>query len=49
MRNFAILILKCEGLHLSSKGGRVSALATVNDKIAVQAEIGFALIDKSQI
>lgn len=43
------LILRCEGLHFSSKGGRVKATATVNDKIAVDAEIGFALIDKSQI
>lgn len=43
------LILKCEGLHFSAKGGRVKAEAYVNDKIAVQAEIGFALVDKSQI
>ncbi len=44
-----ILILKCEGLHFSSKGGRVKAEAFVDDKIAVQAEIGFALVDQSQI
>lgn len=44
-----VLILKCEGLHFSSKGGRVKAQALVNDKIAVEAEIGFALVDKSQI
>jgi len=44
-----VLILHCEGLHFSSKGGRVKAKAMVGDKIAVQAEIGFALIDKSQI
>ena len=44
-----VLILKCEGLHLSNKGGRVKAQAFVNDKIAVDAEIGFALVDKSQI
>lgn len=44
-----ILILKCEGLHFSSKGGRVKGLATVNDKIAVEAEIGFALVDRQQI
>jgi 3-hydroxyacyl-[acyl-carrier-protein] dehydratase len=44
-----VLILKCEGLHFSSKGGRVKAQAFVNDKIAVEAEIGFALVDKSQI
>lgn len=44
-----ILYLKGEGLHFSSKGGRVKVEARVNDKIAVEAEIGFALVDKSQI
>lgn len=44
-----ILLLKCEGLHFASKGGRINATALVNNKIAVQAEIGFALVDKSQI
>lgn len=44
-----ILILKGEGLHFSPKGGRVKVTALVNEKIAVEAEIGFALIDKSQI
>lgn len=44
-----VLTLRCEGIHFSSKGGRVKAEARVNDKIAVEAEIGFALIDKSQI
>jgi len=44
-----ILILKCQGIHFSSKGGRVKAEAYVNDKIAVDAEISFALVDKNQI
>lgn len=44
-----VLMLNCEGLHFSSKGGRVMAKAVVNDKIAVEAEIGFALVDKNQI
>ncbi len=44
-----VLLLKGEGLHFSSKGGRVKVEAYVNDKIAVEAEIGFALVDKSQI
>lgn len=44
-----VLMLKCEGLHFSAKGGRVKAQAIVNNKIAVEAEIGFALVDKSQI
>lgn len=44
-----VLMLHGEGMRLSSKGGKIQATATVNDKIAVQAEIGFALVDKSQI
>lgn len=44
-----VLILRCEGIHFSSKGGRVKAEARVNDKVAVEAEIGFVLVDKSQI
>lgn len=44
-----VLLLRGEGLHFSSKGGRVKVTATVNDKLAVEAEIGFALVDKSQI
>lgn len=44
-----VLILKGEGLHLSSKGGRIKATALVDEAVAVEAEIGFALVDKSQI
>lgn len=44
-----VLKLRCEGIHFSSKGGRVKAIASVNDKVAVEAEIGFALVDKNQI
>lgn len=44
-----VLMLRCEGVLFSSKGGRVHAVATVEDKVAVEAEIGFALVDKSQI
>ena len=44
-----VLHLRCEGLHFSSKGGRVKAEAFVQDKMAVEAEIGFALVDKNQI
>lgn len=44
-----VLILRCEGIHFSGKGGRVKAEAFVGEKIAAEAEIGFALVDKSQI
>lgn len=44
-----VLLLRCEGLHFSSKGGRVKAEALINDKVAAEAEIGFALVDKNQV
>lgn len=44
-----ILYLKGEGIHISSKGGKIRATATVNGKVAVEAEMGFALVDKNQI
>lgn len=44
-----VLYLRGQAIHVSTKGGRVKVEALVNDKIAVEAEIGFALVDKSQI
>lgn len=44
-----VLLLKGEGLHFSLKGGRVKVEASVNNKLAVEAEIGFALVDPSLI
>lgn len=44
-----VLTLHVLGLHLSNKGGRVQAKAMVGDQVAVEAEIGFALIDKEQL
>lgn len=43
------LMLHAEGLHFSSKGGKILAKAFVDDQLAAQAEIGFALIDKQQL
>jgi 3-hydroxyacyl-[acyl-carrier-protein] dehydratase len=44
-----VLTLHATGLHISNKGGRVMAKAMVNDQLAVEAEIGFALVDKEQL
>lgn len=44
-----VLLLKGQGLHFSSKGGRIKAQALVNDRVAAEAEIGFVFVDKSQI
>lgn len=44
-----VLTLHASGIHLSNKGGRILAKAMVNEQLAVEAEIGFALIDKEQL
>ncbi|MBN4067326.1 3-hydroxyacyl-ACP dehydratase FabZ [Simkania negevensis] len=44
-----ILYLHAQGLHFSSKGGKIRARAMVNDKLAVEAEIGFALVERSRV
>lgn len=44
-----VLNLKAEAIHFSLKGGRVKATASVNEKVAAEAEIGFALVEMSQI
>jgi len=44
-----VLYLHAEGLLFSSKGGKIKAVAKVGDKVACEAEIGYAFIDKEQI
>lgn len=44
-----VLMLHATGLYISNKGGRVLAKAVVNDRVAVEAEVGFALVDKEQL
>ena len=44
-----VLMLHAAGIHISGKGGRVLARALVNDQLAVEAEIGFALVDKDKL
>ncbi len=44
-----VLILHVQGMHVSGKGGRIVAKALVNDLVAVEAEIGFALVHKEQL
>ena len=43
------LYLHAQGLHLSSKGGKIEAKAMVNGQLATEAEIGFALRGIEQI
>jgi len=44
-----VLHLHVTGQHISSKGGKVLAKALVNDQVVVEAEIGFALVDRKQL
>ncbi len=44
-----VLTLHCQAVHLSSKGGRFTAQATIDEKVAAEAEIGFVLVDKDNI
>ncbi len=44
-----ILRLHATGLHFSSRAGRVKGEAYVDNKIVVEAEIGFAYVDKNLI
>ncbi|HEY2811133.1 MAG TPA: 3-hydroxyacyl-ACP dehydratase FabZ [Rhabdochlamydiaceae bacterium] len=44
-----VLTLHASGQHISHKGGRFLTKAMVNEQTAVEAEIGFALVDKEQL
>lgn len=44
-----VLTLHATGVHFSSKGGKIEAKAMVGEQLAVQAEIGFALVQKEQL
>ncbi len=44
-----VLMLHIEGQHVSTKGGKVYGKAMVGDLVVVEAEIGFALVDRSQL
>jgi 3-hydroxyacyl-[acyl-carrier-protein] dehydratase len=44
-----VLLLYAEGTLFSSKGGRVRTQAMVGSKVAVEAELGFALVKKEHI
>jgi len=44
-----VIMLHAQALHVSNKGGKIYAKAIVNDKVAVEAELSFALLDKEQL
>jgi len=44
-----VLVLDAGGTVFSGKGGRVKTIAYVGSKVAVEAEVGFALVKREQI
>lgn len=44
-----VLRLECQGVHISNKGGKIKAVAKVGDRVAVEGEMAFALVNKEQI
>src|SRR5579863_10480000 len=44
-----VLQLHVSGQHISPRAGKVLAKALVNDQVVVEAEIGFALVDRKQL
>ena len=44
-----VVYLHVKALHISCKGGKMKAKAIVENKVAVEAELSFALVDKKQL
>lgn len=44
-----MLHLHAKGLHISGTGGKMRAKAMIEDQLAVEAELSFALVDKEQL
>lgn len=44
-----VLHLHAKGIHISGNGGKIKAKAMIGDRLAVEAELSFALVDKDQL
>lgn len=44
-----VLHLHAKGLHISGTGGKMAAKAMLGDRVAVEAELSFALVDKDKL
>lgn len=44
-----VLHLHVKGLHISGTGGKIRGKAMIQDQLAAEAELSFALIDKGQL
>ena len=43
-----VVKMHAKALHITSRAGKIKAKAIVNDKVAVEAELSFALIEKNK-
>ena len=43
------LLLHAQGIHISGNGGKIQAKAMIGEKVAVEAELSFALVDKDKL
>jgi 3-hydroxyacyl-[acyl-carrier-protein] dehydratase len=44
-----VLHLHAKSIHISNKGGKMKTKALVDEKVCVEAELSFALIDKEKL
>ncbi|MBF8263652.1 MAG: fabZ [Parachlamydiales bacterium] len=44
-----VVLLYVVGLHISGTGGKIRGKAMVQEQLAVEAELSFALVDKGQL
>jgi len=44
-----IIFLHAQAIHISNKGGKIKAKALVDEKVAVEAELSFALVAKEKL
>lgn len=44
-----VLYLHAKGIHISNKGGKIEGKAMVEESIAVEAQLSFALIEKDKL
>ena len=44
-----VLHLHAKGIHISGTGGKMASKAMIGDRVAVEAEMSFALVDKDKL
>ena len=44
-----VIFIHAKAIHISSKGGKMQAKALVDEKVCVEAELSFALVEKEKL